>query len=240
VLGNGTTTGPDNCGGEPYSTTPVTVLGLTGATAVSIDDDFACALLSGGTVECWGANSLGELGNGTTTAPDTCLFGNLSGSSCYPTPVAVGGLTGAMAISVGCVACALLSGGTVQCWGGNFQGQLGNGTETNSSTPVAVTGLTGATAISVGGNSACALLSDGSVQCWGDNTYGELGNGTTTNSTTPDAVSGLTGATGISVGNDSACALLSGGAVVCWGLNDDASSATARRPTPRRPSRLPA
>jgi alpha-tubulin suppressor-like RCC1 family protein len=219
VLGNGTASGPDTCGSEPCSTTPVAVQGLTGATAVSIDDDFACALLSGGTVECWGANSVGELGNGTTTAPDTCIFGNLSGASCYPTPVAVGGLKGATAISVGGVACALLSGGTVECWGDNELGQLGNGTTTNSSTPVAVSGITDATAISVGDDSACALLSGSTVQCWGSNNYGELGNGTTTNSTTPVAVSGLTGATGISVGNDSACALLSGGSVQCWGLN---------------------
>src|ERR1019366_2964372 len=173
-----------------------------------------CALLSGRTVECWGDNQQGELGNGTTAT---------SGCYCSTTPVAVSGLRGATAISVGTnSACALLSGGTVECWGLNSVGQLGNGTTTISSTPVAVSGLSGATAISVGTNSACALLSGGTVECWGSNNYGQLGNGTTTDSSTPVAVSGLSGATAISVGGSpSACALLSGGTVECWGDNGD-------------------
>jgi hypothetical protein len=68
-----------------------------------------------------------------------------------------------MAISVGgdAWACALLSGGTVECSGYNGYGELGDGTTANSSTPVAVSGLSGATAISMSGNSACALLSGG-------------------------------------------------------------------------------
>jgi alpha-tubulin suppressor-like RCC1 family protein len=123
----------------------------------------ACALLSGGTVECWGYN----IGNGTSTL---CNGTNV----CSSTPTAVSGLSGATAISVGGQsACALLSGGTVECWG---------------NTPVAVSGLSGATAISVGGQSACALLSGGTIECWGSNDEGQLGNGTTTNSSTPVAV----------------------------------------------------
>jgi len=226
-LGDGTTTN---------SSTPVAVSGLAGATAVSVGDSNGCALLSGGTVQCWGYNAYGQLGVGTIYGPDTSCYEE----TCSTTPVAVdeptdGGLTGAeltgaVAVSVGTdVACALMSGGTVECWGYNLSGELGNGTTTNASTPVAVTGLTGATAISVGGNSACALLSGGTVECWGDNSYAELGNGARSGpetcyagqscSTIPVAVSGLVGATAVSVGIDSACALLSGGTVECWGDN---------------------
>ena len=204
-LGNGSPTGPDTCShtvtttlgqdsfGLPCSTTPVAVTGLTGATAISVGGNSACALLSGGTVECWGGNYDGQLGNGTTSGPQTC-----GSNACSSTPVPVSGLSGAMAISVGeASACALLSDGTVECWGDTYYGELVNGSTTGpdrccvpgesdggcagtlpcSTTPVAVSGITDATAISVGGVSACAL-SAGTVQCWGDNYYGELGIGT--------------------------------------------------------------
>ncbi len=244
-LGNGTTI-------TSYLTTPVAVSGLAGATAVSAGQESACALLSGGAVRCWGDNSDGELGNGSTTGPDTCYHTSTTtlGSDsfdlpCSTSPVAVTGLAGATAISVGGnSACALLLDGAVQCWGQNRYGQLGNGTTITSTTPVAVSGLADATAVSTGGayqgeGAACALLSGGTVQCWGDNYHGELGNGSTTGpdrccgvgesdggcagtlpcSTTPVAVGGLMGATAISVGGVSTCALLSGGTVQCWGDN---------------------
>jgi alpha-tubulin suppressor-like RCC1 family protein len=234
-LGNGSSTGPEMCGTSPCSTTPVAVSGLIGATAISVGSWSSCALLSGGTVKCWGDNSFGELGNGSSTGPGACA----SGLPCSTTPVAVSGLSGATAISVGIQFACALSNGTVECWGNNSDGQLGNGSSTGpeickggpfagiaatpcSTTPVAVSGLSGVTGIAVGNRSACALLSDGTVKCWGDNTYGELGNGTTTSSSTPVPVTGLSGVTAISVGDDyTVCALLSGGTVKCWGNNPD-------------------
>ena len=148
-LGNGTLTGPDTCGSNPCSTTPVAVSGLTAVTAISANDWNTCALLSNGTVDCWGDNFYGQLGNGMTTGPDTC-----SGDPCTATPVAVTGLTGATAISAGSNStCALLSNGPVDCWGYNQDAELGDGFETGpdscvrysesypcSTTPVAVSG----------------------------------------------------------------------------------------------------
>src|SRR5439155_680651 len=101
--------------------------------------------------------------------------------------------------------CALLGDGTVQCWGRNLEGQLGDGTTTSSPTPVRVGGVTGAVAIAAGqgGVHTCALLADGSVKCWGalgaGNAVGQLGNGSTTGSATPVTMTetGGTGGAGV-------------------------------------------
>ena len=153
---------------EPSRSLPSTVNGLTGAVALAAGYGHTCALLSNATLRCWGENREGQLGNGTTANPGTAQ------------PVAVSGITGATAITTGAYhTCALLGNGTVRCWGRNGQGQLGNGTFTNSSTPVAVSGLTGVAAVSGGGVHTCAVLTDGTVRCWGENEFGQLGNGTT-------------------------------------------------------------
>ena len=85
--------------------------------------------------------------------------------------------------------CALLPNGSVQCWGYNLYGQLGNGTNTSSNVPVSVSNLTNVTAIDLGAQHTCALLADKTVKCWGHNGSGQLGNGTYTNSNVPVAVS---------------------------------------------------
>ena len=184
----------------------------------------ACARLTGGTVECWGPN------DGLRPS----AVANLSGA----TAIAVGeGTVAGIALSAReSFACALLTGGTVECWGDNEVGELGNRTLTNSATPVQVANLSDATAIAAGGAFACALLTGGTVECWGNNEVGELGNGTLINSATPVQVSNLSGATAISVGDGSACALLTGGTVECWGDNGDGElgNGTMKRALRRR------
>jgi cysteine-rich repeat protein len=173
-LGNGTN--------EP-SGVPVAVLGLENTVAVTAGASHTCALLSNSTVECWGSNDSGQLGDGTT---HDCCWSYPYCMECSFVPVTVSALTGVVAISAGGGhTCALISDGTVMCWGSNSTGQLGNGTITDSNIPVAVSGLRGAVAVSAGGYSTCAVLSDGKVMCWGDNFCGQLGDGTTTESNVP-------------------------------------------------------
>ena len=81
--------------------------------------------------------------------------------------------------------CALLSGGSVQCWGRGTEGQRGTGGTSNSAVPVAVSGLSDAVAVDAGGWHTCVLLSGGSVRCWGYHYHGQLGNGGTSNSAVP-------------------------------------------------------
>ncbi len=94
----------------------------------------------------------------------------------------------------------LKSNGTVWVWGNNTNGQLGNGTTTNSAVPIQLSGLSDVKTLAAGNDFTVSLRNDGTVWAWGNNTNGQLGNGTTTQSSTPLQVNGLTGVTAIAAG----------------------------------------
>jgi alpha-tubulin suppressor-like RCC1 family protein len=111
------------------STTPVTVAGITAATAVGAGLSHTCVLMADGTVRCAGGNGAGQLGDGLT--PDESSD-----------PIAARGITAAIALSVGgSHACALLADGSVRCWGANDSGQLGEGNTASLPSPRPVPGL---------------------------------------------------------------------------------------------------
>ena len=210
-LGNG------DGGINKKESTPVAVLALTEAVDIAAGYRHTCALLSTGGVKCWGYNGNGQLGDGD------------GGSTTQYTPVAVSGLTDAVAIAAGHKhTCALLSTGGAKCWGSDSNGQLGDGdSNTDKNTPVDVSGLTGAVAIAAGGDPigghTCALLNTSRVKCWGYNLYGQLGNGEggfNTEKTTPVDVPGLGGVVAIAAGGAHTCAVLNTTGVKCWGGNN--------------------
>jgi alpha-tubulin suppressor-like RCC1 family protein len=174
--------------------------------------NYTCASLSDGAIYCWGANDMGQLGNGSA---------NTSPPSSSKTTQVVG-LTGGTGVAAGYVhTCAVVSDGTARCWGMNDKGQLGDGTRTSSFQPVVVAGLTNVVQISAGAQHSCALLVDGSARCWGYNYQGQLGNGSTTDSPIPTPVSSQSKFTAIAAGNIHTCAIVAdpGHDVVCWGDN---------------------
>jgi alpha-tubulin suppressor-like RCC1 family protein len=131
------------------------------------------------TVFGWGSNNYGQLGDGTSGS-DRLI------------PVQVTGLTGVTAIAAGIShSVALKNDGTVWAWGGNFEGELGDNTNTARLTPVQTIGLTNVTAIAANNGSSLALKSDGTIWAWGWNVEGQLGDNSTTNHLTPVQASPL-------------------------------------------------
>jgi alpha-tubulin suppressor-like RCC1 family protein len=184
--------------------------GSTGVIALALGKNHTCALTAGGHVNCWGSNSNGQLGDGSTKDS--------------PIPVEVVGLPdGIIAITAGAnFTCALTSGGGVKCWGEN-RDDSNEGMLTDSLRPVDVKELvSGVAAIAagvaeIGDGHICALTTDGGVKCWGT---GLLGDGSGLSGKPPVDVSGLSsGVAALAVGDGHTCALTSGGGVKCWGEN---------------------
>jgi len=184
-----------------------------------------CALLSGGTIRCWGDGQVGKLGYANT---------NSIGDNEVPSSVGVVDVGGtATAITAGAShTCALLSDNTVRCWGRADVGQLGYGntnTIGDNETPAAAGAVPvggSVLAIGAGGDFTCALLVGGGVRCWGWGMGGRLGYANTNNigdNETPAAVGNVSiggPVAGIGVAAEHVCAVLVGGAVRCWGSGD--------------------
>lgn len=213
-------------GKGPYTSSalPLRVPNLA-AGAVGVGDAHACALTTSATVKCWGDNSWGQLGDGST---DDSMA-----------PVQVSGLFGVRAIGVGLRhSCALTYAGVVSCWGANGNGQLGDGdVATSETTPVQVRGLFGVQSIGLGVAHSCAVLFDGSARCWGSNTSGQLGDlGGGVGSAVPVRVATKERIAEISGGTAHTCASTNLGRVLCWGGNDNGQlglDGNGDRPVPR-------
>lgn len=199
------------------------------AASIAGSEYSTCVVQEDGLVRCWGPNDRGQLGVprtkvaniGATTRPDQ-----------HP-PLALGGRV--RAVSMGnSFGCALLENGRVRCWGYNVWGQLGQGTNADTTDLAANEvplvnlgpGRT-ARAISAGHSTVCAILDTGQVRCWGFNGAGNLGIGNVdpvSESVTPDQIptvklgAGRT-ARALAVGARHSCALLDNGTVRCWGGN---------------------
>lgn len=177
------------------------------------------ALTRVGTVWSWGANELGQLGNGTTSSGVEDLFGSLTR---HDSPQKVVDLNDVISVVSKCnTAYALRTDGTVWSWGENRHGALGIerslaellegnepahaailhlGKTALSNKPQRVSDLTDIVSISANGDSAYAVRSDGTVWAWGENEYGELGDGTRIDRARPVKVPGLEGITSITAG----------------------------------------
>lgn len=199
-------------------------------TKVAPGTDHTCAILGDATVKCWGTNSTGQLGNGSTVATAST--------------VTVPAISNAIDISSGNAFTCVIVGttpsdtsGRVKCWGEGSLGQLGNGSSSDSSSPVDVNSITTASQISARSGHVCIVTTAGNVLCWGEGSSGQLGNNASNDSNIPITANtfgpdnyALTPATTkafqVSVGDQHSCARVStsngsaGLGVKCWGATN--------------------
>lgn len=200
--------------------------------SVAAGNTGACAIESDGTLFCWGINTRGAIGDGTTDG-ELCIGVS---DNCRLTPTK--SLSTSVAqVSVGdSYACVRKKDGTLWCFGNNGYGELGLGTNTGPAcngfcqpTPTEVTAVGTVLSVSAAESHACAVKTDGTVWCWGVNGNGELGDGTTTGQAcgglfckpTPVQVLNLTNVAEVASAYTHSCARKTDGTVWCWGDNND-------------------
>jgi alpha-tubulin suppressor-like RCC1 family protein len=204
------------------------------AKEIALGHQHTCAILDNDQVKCWGNNTYGQLGYGTTAHRGDGA-GEMGDALGY---VDLGTGRTAKQIAAGTwFSCAILDNDTVKCWGRNDRGQLGQGNTTTRGDgggemgdSLAVTALgTGRTAkaIGLGDTTACVIMDNDLVKCWGRNNVGQLGQGSTADrgdgaGEMGDSLAltalgtGLT-AKKLAVGLSHACVILNNDNVKCWG-----------------------
>ncbi len=213
-------------GSSQLDSIPALVTGGFAFVSVTAGSYHTCGLLASGAAYCWGYNTVGQLGNNTTSQSST--------------PVAVsGGLAFAMIDAGYMHTCGVTTAsGTaaldrqVYCWGRGTEGQLGNALNENSSVPVRVAQplQTTTKAVSVAAGSGyyghtCAVATNDQAYCWGYNGEGQLGtaagNTSSTNVPTQVHAAGTYTWTAISTGNNHTCGISANGGNIarCWGGN---------------------
>jgi len=177
---------------------------VPGIVSIATGGVHACAVITDGTVRCWGRHN-GRLGDGD---PTPTLDIN-------PTPVTVSNLNDAVQVSLGIdSSCARRVSGAVECWGQNDDGELARGSYSNSSVPIA-SSVSGSTTLAMGGFRACSIDSSGGLTCWGSNADGELGTGGAMDANAPVYVA--SGVRDAAAGTSFTCAAFEDGNVRCWG-----------------------
>ena len=218
-LGDGTTT-------DRASAKPVTAEVTAGA--LSAGGAHTCALGAGttGALWCWGRGNVGQLGLGPNRLFDAR----------QPQSIALGG-GAATAVTTGAAhTCAVGGDGALLCFGGNGDGQLGNGTTDDRSTATRVAFPAGAEAIrivraSAGGAHTCAIDAAGALWCWGRGAEGQVGDGGRAGRLSPVLTpvapesSASSTITSVSAGGAHTCAI-AGSAVYCWGRGDSGQLGT--------------
>lgn len=230
----GGTSGQLGNNGSSNSTVPVAVTMPSGKTFTSISagGTHACAMTADSLAYCWGANSFGQVGTGSTSAS-------------VLVPTAVSGIGTVASISAGFQYSCAVSSGAAYCWGQQEGGKLGNGQSgaANVATPTAVdaTGvLNGVTLTKIGASGTqepaapgtpgvngftCALASGANMYCWGYGVSGRLGNSASNSSTTPVAVTLESGVlqgktvSSFAVGFQNTCVSTTEYKAYCWGFN---------------------
>jgi alpha-tubulin suppressor-like RCC1 family protein len=194
---------------------PTPIASDLSAIAVMSGDEFSCLIDDLSELRCWGDNSLGELGIGTTTPLNT-EFAQMTGLGSFLT---VDTDHGTPLLALGAEHACVVAGGSVQCWGSNGAGQVGVGTKSASEpsphfVETAHSVLAGSMA-----KHTCSVESDsGHIMCWGANADGQLGLGHVEEALVPTEVP-IAGMKHGALGATHSCMLIGTGALYCWGSN---------------------
>jgi alpha-tubulin suppressor-like RCC1 family protein len=192
---------------------------------IATGETHTCGLTGRHQVYCWGMSARGELGTATPLA--TCAQLN---EPCTPTPVLAVTLKAQSLAAGGMFSCALDSSGTASCWGGNFYGQLGNGTQVDNATPQTVQGNHHFVRLVAGRFHACGITDAQDAYCWGWDHTGQLGAGDVSTerctffsvdpcSTAPRLVIGGHKWAQLTADDRATCGLTIDGDAFCWGLD---------------------
>ncbi len=223
-VAGGSVTNPTDVVSGSGSTAP-----LTGAVDLTVTGWGACALMSDTTTKCWGYNSTGFVGDGSTTNRPAPVSVVTSATDSSP-------LSSVISIAASAYhMCAALVSSQVVCWGSNSGGRVQGPGTSDLLAPVVITTngladgtpLTGVDAVYGGGWHSCVHATSGQLLCWGQNSGGATGRGIGTNTTFQDPQPVTTGAvpspalTGVVATADDGglCAVLTESTIRCWGAN---------------------